>query len=55
MKPDNPFGIPDLSTAKRVLAVQPHYDDNDLAAGGTLAALAAEGRAGTGWYGDRGQ
>jgi LmbE family N-acetylglucosaminyl deacetylase len=43
MKPDNPFGIPDLSTAKRVLAVQPHYDDNDLAAGGTLAALADNG------------
>ncbi len=30
---------PDLSTARRILAVQPHYDDNDIAAGGTLAAL----------------
>lgn len=34
---------PDLSTARRVLAVQPHYDDNDIAAGGTLAALADAG------------
>lgn len=25
--------------ARRVLCVQPHYDDNDIAAGGTLAAL----------------
>jgi LmbE family N-acetylglucosaminyl deacetylase len=29
--------------AKRVLAVQPHYDDNDIAAGGTLAALHTSG------------
>jgi N-acetyl-1-D-myo-inositol-2-amino-2-deoxy-alpha-D-glucopyranoside deacetylase len=29
--------------AKRVLAVQPHYDDNDIAAGGTLAALQESG------------
>ncbi|MEW6718707.1 MAG: PIG-L deacetylase family protein [Chloroflexota bacterium] len=39
----NPFEPPDLFTAKRVLAVQPHYDDNDIAAGGTLAALAEKG------------
>ncbi len=26
-------------TARRVLCVQPHYDDNDLGAGGALAAL----------------
>ena len=39
----NPFEKPDLMTAKRVLAVQPHYDDNDIAAGGTLAALAENG------------
>ncbi|MDX1414561.1 MAG: PIG-L deacetylase family protein [Candidatus Promineifilaceae bacterium] len=37
------FTKPDLFQAKRVLAVQPHYDDNDIAAGGTLANLAAGG------------
>jgi LmbE family N-acetylglucosaminyl deacetylase len=35
--------IPDLSSARRLLCIQPHYDDNDIAAGGTLAALAAAG------------
>jgi LmbE family N-acetylglucosaminyl deacetylase len=35
--------IPDVLQAKRILAVQPHYDDNDIAAGGTLAALAEAG------------
>jgi LmbE family N-acetylglucosaminyl deacetylase len=35
--------IPDLRGARRVLAVQPHCDDNDLGAGGTLAALARAG------------
>lgn len=35
--------IPDILQAKRVLAIQPHYDDNDIAAGGTLAVLAASG------------
>jgi LmbE family N-acetylglucosaminyl deacetylase len=35
--------FPDLKTARRVLCIQPHYDDNDLAAGGTLAALAKAG------------
>jgi len=39
----NPFEKPDLMTAKRILAVQPHYDDNDIAAGGTLAVLAENG------------
>jgi LmbE family N-acetylglucosaminyl deacetylase len=34
---------PDLREAKRILAIQPHYDDNDIGAGGTLAALAAGG------------
>jgi len=34
---------PDLMAARRVLAVQPHYDDNDIAGGGTLAALAENG------------
>lgn len=41
--PGIPIPAPDLSKAKRVLAIQPHYDDNDIAAGGTLAALAAQG------------
>jgi len=35
--------IPDIMKAKRVLAVQPHYDDNDISCGGTLAALAKNG------------
>jgi len=35
--------VPDVLQAKRVLAVQPHYDDNDIAAGGTLAALGEAG------------
>jgi LmbE family N-acetylglucosaminyl deacetylase len=34
---------PDLTAAKIILAVQPHYDDNDIGAGGTLAALAEAG------------
>lgn len=33
----------ELSAARRVLAVQPHYDDNDIGAGGALAALAEAG------------
>lgn len=33
----------DLLTARRVLAVQPHYDDNDIAAAGTLCRLARGG------------
>jgi N,N'-diacetylchitobiose non-reducing end deacetylase len=40
---NNPFEKLDLMTAKRILAIQPHYDDNDIAAGGTLAALAEKG------------
>lgn len=39
----NPFEKPNLMTARRVLAIQPHYDDNDIAAGGTLAALVENG------------
>jgi len=34
---------PDLSTARTVLCVQPHYDDNDIGAGGTIAALSEAG------------
>jgi LmbE family N-acetylglucosaminyl deacetylase len=37
--------VPDLAGARRLLCVQPHYDDNDLGAGGTLATLAASGAA----------
>lgn len=32
-------GIDDLLKARSILCVQPHYDDNDICAGGTLAAL----------------
>jgi LmbE family N-acetylglucosaminyl deacetylase len=35
--------IPDLARARRLLCIQPHYDDNDIGAGGTLARLASEG------------
>jgi LmbE family N-acetylglucosaminyl deacetylase len=35
--------IPDLYRAERILCVQPHYDDNDLSAGGTIAALRDKG------------
>ena len=35
--------IPDIFDAKRVLCIQPHYDDNDIAAGGTFAQLAKNG------------
>jgi N,N'-diacetylchitobiose non-reducing end deacetylase len=38
-----PPPVPDLLEARHVLAVQPHYDDNDIAAGGTLAALRDRG------------
>jgi LmbE family N-acetylglucosaminyl deacetylase len=33
----------DLFAARRVLCVQPHYDDNDIGAGGTIARLADAG------------
>ena len=35
--------MPDIFEAKRILCVQPHYDDNDIAAGGILAQLAKNG------------
>jgi len=35
--------IPDLLRARRLLCVQPHYDDNDIGAGGTIARLAEAG------------
>jgi N,N'-diacetylchitobiose non-reducing end deacetylase len=34
---------PELRSARVILAVQPHYDDNDIGAGGTLAALVETG------------
>lgn len=30
---------PDLFSARRILCIQPHYDDNDIGAGGTIARL----------------
>jgi LmbE family N-acetylglucosaminyl deacetylase len=33
------FEKPSLSNAERILAIQPHYDDNDIAAGGTLTTF----------------
>lgn len=35
--------LPDMRKAKRILAIQPHYDDNDIGAGGTLHLLARQG------------
>lgn len=35
--------IPDIFSAKRILCFQPHYDDNDIAAGGILTQLARNG------------
>jgi N,N'-diacetylchitobiose non-reducing end deacetylase len=35
--------IPDIFSAKKILCIQPHYDDNDIGAGGTLARLQQNG------------
>ena len=35
--------IPDLFSAKRILCIQPHYDDNDIAVAGILTQLAKKG------------
>ncbi len=35
--------IPELSAARRILCIQPHYDDNDIAAAGILIQLARNG------------
>jgi LmbE family N-acetylglucosaminyl deacetylase len=43
MSPAFKIDIPNLYDAKKVLAIQPHYDDNDIPAGGTIAALAQTG------------
>jgi N,N'-diacetylchitobiose non-reducing end deacetylase len=34
---------PNIFDAKRLLCIQPHYDDNDIGAAGTLALLQAQG------------
>jgi LmbE family N-acetylglucosaminyl deacetylase len=36
-------GLAELLQARRILCVQPHYDDNDIGAGGVLAALHERG------------
>src|SRR5215216_1614408 len=35
--------IPDIFSAKRILCIQPHYDDNDIAVAGVLTQLARNG------------
>jgi len=40
---DTILPIPDIFAAKRILCIQPHYDDNDIAAAGTIARLTAQG------------
>ncbi len=35
--------MPDIFLAKRILCIQPHYDDNDIAAAGILTQLAKNG------------
>ncbi len=35
--------VPDIFSAKRILCIQPHYDDNDIAAAGILTQLARNG------------
>jgi N,N'-diacetylchitobiose non-reducing end deacetylase len=40
---DSVLPTPDIFTARRVVCIQPHYDDNDMAAAGTLIQLAKQG------------
>lgn len=40
---DSILPLPELFSAKRILCIQPHYDDNDIAAAGILALLARNG------------
>ena len=37
------IAVPNINQAKCILAVQPHYDDNDIAAGGTLYKMTFNG------------
>ena len=43
MSPSFKIEVPNLYDAKKVLAIQPHYDDNDIASGGAITALADAG------------
>jgi len=43
MTNDSILPVPDIFSAKRILCIQPHYDDNDIAAAGTLALLQQNG------------
>ncbi len=43
MTPLNSLTSHDFLSAKRVLCIQPHYDDNDIGAAGTLALLVQAG------------
>ena len=43
MKIDSIIPIPDIFSAKRILCIQPHYDDNDIAAAGILKQLNDQG------------
>lgn len=40
---DSILPVPEVLSAERVLCIQPHYDDNDIGAGGTLLRLAQQG------------
>jgi LmbE family N-acetylglucosaminyl deacetylase len=40
---DTILPTPDVFSAKRILCIQPHYDDNDIAAAGVLTQLAKNG------------
>lgn len=43
MSADDFFRVPDFLSSRRMLCVQPHPDDMDIAAGGTLSRLAEGG------------
>jgi len=43
MSPSFTIEVPNLYDAKKILAIQPHYDDNDIASGGAITALADSG------------
>jgi len=40
---DTILPIPDIFAARRILCIQPHYDDNDIGAAGILSQLAQQG------------
>ena len=43
MTVDSILPMPDIFEARRILCIQPHYDDNDIAAAGILTQLAKNG------------